>query len=136
MFGMLAGLEVDDYAGRVAPLAALCLGGSRTALYWMQLHWRQLPAMHAGMLLSTFLALPVCNLLGAHNGSNDRSLNLLRSSICISLMLIGMECGALVFQLLFGGALPLSAMIAGMALGMAAASLVTHSATVQGLLTS
>jgi hypothetical protein len=56
MAGMLAGLVIDNRNGRVATFAALCIVGDRSLLYSIYLHWRELPSMHAGMLLGGMLS--------------------------------------------------------------------------------
>ncbi len=42
--GMLSGLAIDLWTGRVAMLATLCLQGRRGLPYWEMMHWTGLPA--------------------------------------------------------------------------------------------
>ena len=81
VLGMSIGLAIDAHAGRVAMLDALCIGGERSPLYWVELHWQQLPAMHAGMIATSLFRLPHRSLLG--------------SLVCCAFMVAGMTLGSL-----------------------------------------
>jgi hypothetical protein len=126
--GMLVGLGIDDYAGRVATLAALCASGSRSFPYWIHLHWTQLPAMHVGMLLGgvlpTAIARPVAIAPPSKHESSRPIAATIRIGWCITLMFIGMEAGALASRSLVSGSYAELAMLGGMVLGMALGSLI------------
>jgi len=81
VLGMSIGLAIDAHAGRVAMLDALCIAGERSPLYWVELHWQQLPAMHAGMIATSLFRLPHRSLLG--------------SLVCCAFMVAGMTLGSL-----------------------------------------
>jgi hypothetical protein len=99
---MSIGLAVDAHAGRVAMLAALCIGGERSPLYLFELHWQQLPAMHAGMIATCLLGLAHRSVLG--------------SLVCCAFMVAGMTLGSLAHT----PACMLALMIAGMTWGAVA----------------
>lgn len=112
--GMFLGLVVDVHEGRLAVLDALCRGGARSPLYWIGIHWQQLPAMHAGMLGGSLVTLT------RHPA--------IRNIGCCAFMAAGMALGSLVHT-------PL-AMFASMLFGMtcgheAARKLLTHRSSPQ-----
>ncbi len=101
--GMLIGLAIDAHEGRLAMLDALCRSGTRSPLYWIGIHWQQLPAMHDGMLAGSVLTLmhrPAPKNLG-----------------CCAFMAAGMALGSLVHT----PSIMLASMFAGMTLGHGAA---------------
>jgi hypothetical protein len=100
---MTVGLVVDASTGRLATLDALCLTGQRGPMQWIWLHWQQLPTMHAGMVLGSFLAVP-------HTP--------LRGLVCCAFMLAGMSLGALAHGLAGTGILSIAVMAAIMTAGM------------------
>ncbi len=114
--GMSIGLAIDAHEGRLAMLDALCRSGERNPVYWLQLHWRQLPAMHGGMLTGNLLTLllPL-----SHAGAAYRSLP--RRLLCGVFMLAGMSLGALAHVLVgnetTGPSIMTALMIAGMTWG-------------------
>ena len=101
--GMSIGLTIDAHEGRLAMLDALCRSGTRSPLYWIGLHWQQLPAMHDGMLAGSLLTLT--------------RRHALKSLGCCAFMAAGMTLGSLVHT----PSLMLASMLAGMTLGHAAA---------------
>jgi hypothetical protein len=114
--GMTVGLAIDANEGRLAMLDALCLAGQRSQIYWIQLHWQQLPAMHAGMLAGALIALPL-PLNAGYAAPAPLSL-LLRGFICCVCMLAGMSLGVLTHALVASDALSTSIMVALMIVGM------------------
>lgn len=114
--GMLAGFIIDTRDGRFALLAALCTNGDRSLLYWMQLHWNQLPAMHVGMVIGSLLAMPIAPI--ARLELRDLLMEALKIISCIGLMLAGMNLGMLALQVVSGRTQSSYVMLAGMGLGM------------------
>ncbi|HEY0340983.1 MAG TPA: hypothetical protein VGC34_09275 [Steroidobacteraceae bacterium] len=110
--GMSIGLVVDAHEGRLAILDALCRSGARSPLYWIGIHWQQLPAMHAGMLAGSLITLTL------HPA--------LRNLGCCAFMAAGMTLGSLVHTPL----VMFASMLVGMTCGHAAASkILTHPST-------
>jgi hypothetical protein len=122
--GMSIGLAIDARDGHLAMLDALCRSGAINPLYWIQLHWQQLPAMHAGMLIGSLLT-PALTL----GRSATTRHSVLRRLVCCALMLTGMAAGTAAHGMLGGGllgnsALSLSTMIPLMIVGMTWGTLV------------
>lgn len=114
--GMLAGLWIDSLAGRLVTLSALCTSGDRDLLYWMLMHYKQLPAMHMGMLVATLLTVPLHQQTG--RGLTGAFSLLLHAGICLGLMWLGMTAGALAIHRAEDGALSVAATLGGMEAGM------------------
>lgn len=115
--GMLVGLWMDADDAGVAWLTVWC-GGGGFAWQSMWLHWQQLPAMHAGMLLGGLCALPVwrARRLDPRSLSTDLTCNL----FCSAWMVVGMDLGGgLCRDSASGGVQALLAMLGGMLWGMA-----------------
>jgi hypothetical protein len=101
--GMSIGLAIDAHEGRLALLDTLCRSGTRGPLYWIGIHWQQLPAMHDGMLAGSLLTL-------AYRPE-------LRNLGCCAFMAAGMALGSLVHT----PSIMLASMLFGMTCGHAAA---------------
>lgn len=116
--GMLTGLAVDAFSGRLATLTTVCasIAGIRSLPYWFELHWTQLPAMHAGMLVAGAALLAVAA-TGPVN-LRARILEVIRSAVCTASMLIGMELGILATHMADFAGHPLTVMLAAMLAGM------------------
>jgi hypothetical protein len=100
---MSIGLAIDAHEGRLALLDTLCRSGTRGPLYWIGIHWQQLPAMHDGMLAGSLLTL-------AYRPE-------LRNLGCCAFMAAGMALGSLVHT----PSIMLASMLVGMTCGHAAA---------------
>jgi len=116
--GMLAGLWLD--AGRLglAWLEVWCGQGEAWTWTSIRLHWRELPAMHAGMLLGGLAASPWWR--AAHRDVRPLPAALGCHLWCGVGMAWGMDAGAGLLRPPVGGAQALLAMGAGMAAGMLA----------------
>jgi hypothetical protein len=118
--GMLLGLLLDLGRAGAAPLGALCAqAGSLDLVQAVQLHLLYLPGMHAGMLAGGLLAIPVLRRLRPHCKRYLCSL-FTQNLLCSGWMLLGMSVGGLWLSrgLTPPGASALSAMLAGMFVGM------------------
>ncbi len=124
---MLCGLAVDSAEGRLATFAALCVSGDRSPLYWMQLHWQQLPAMNTGMavgmLIGSLLAVPFSQI--QRGAFREARCKLIQSLVCLPVHARGMSLGSLAHGIVGVGtssaslmtAIMVIAMILGMTLG-------------------
>jgi|GEM_PF-3290149 len=113
--GMLAGLSIDALEGRLATFSALCITGDRDLLYWMQMHYQQLPAMHLGMLVAMLVAIPSQR---TSRGLAGMPALLLKNIGCLGTMWLGMTVGALALHPAEGDAASVAMMLGGMAAGM------------------
>jgi hypothetical protein len=123
--GMLAGSLIDLYDGDVAKFAALCIVGDRSLLYSLCLHWRELPATYAGMLLGGVLA--ASHSAAARRNEAHRWLQALRAVVCYGSMLAGMEVGMLAVARAFSNPQSPAVMLATMLLGMASGLILASS---------
>jgi len=123
--GMLAGSLIDLYNGDVAMFAALCIVGDRSLLYSLCLHWRELPATYAGMLLGGVLA--ASHSAAARRKEAHRWLQALRAVACYGSMLAGMEVGMLAVARAFSNPQSPAVMLATMLLGMASGLILASS---------
>ncbi len=112
--GMLAGLGVDSHGGRIAVLGSLCATGVASPFNLIQFHWRELPAMHVGMILGVLAAIPGWD----YRSKRVLRIQLLRTLFCYSSMLIGMEAGMLIVLEVFGPYQTVAGILLGMMTGM------------------
>jgi uncharacterized membrane protein YfcA len=112
--GMAAGLGIDDYDGRVATLAEVCATGGLSFASLIQLHWQELPAMHAGMIIGAIVAIPRWR---GPDETMRRAVEILRAMLCYASMLIGMEAAMWIIPGTYNANQPGATMLA-MMLGM------------------
>jgi len=55
LVGMLVGLQIDHFAGRLVSLAGFCASGTLSPVNLARLHLQGLPAMHVGMILGAMV---------------------------------------------------------------------------------
>ncbi len=113
---MLAGSLVDSYDGRVAMFAAFCIVGDRSLIYSLCLHWRELPATYAGMLIGGMLV--AGHSAAVRRRQAHRWIAALRAVVCYGSMLAGMEAGMLAIGSFYSSPQSSAVMLATMVFGM------------------
>lgn len=123
--GMVGGLAYDARAGGFDALASVCLKGTGDFTGTLRLHWRELPAMHLGMILCGLATVPLLRIFRA-GCRRQFCARLAQNLACSGWMVIGMTAGTLLFVRMAawaGGRSPaamLGGMFAGMVWGMVA----------------
>ena len=121
--GMVGGLWFDARSGGFAALASLCLTSPGDFFATLSLHWRQLPAMHLGMIAGGFATVPLMRTLRQHC-RRQFCAQLAQNLACSAWMVAGMAIGTIAFIHLAaltggrGSAAMLGGMFSGMVWGM------------------
>jgi hypothetical protein len=123
--GMVGGLWLDARHGSFAALAALCLSESANLGDTLALHWRQLPLMHAGMVIGGLATVPLLRRL-RQGCRRQFCARLAQNLACSGWMIVGMAVGTVAFMHVTGergdrgAAAMLGGMFGGMVWGMVA----------------
>jgi hypothetical protein len=117
--GMVGGLAFDARAGGFDALASVCLTGAGNFTGTLRLHWRELPAMHVGMILCGLATVPLLRIFRA-GCRRQFCARLAQNLACSGWMVIGMTAGTLLFLrvAVWAGARSPAAMLGGMFGGM------------------
>ncbi len=91
--GMLLGLCLDARRGGLLQLTSWCGLGDGAPWQSLRLHWLQLPAMHAGMLLGSLCALPLAHYIAAR--PRAWKTDVACSLACCACMAAGMDIAAI-----------------------------------------